>query len=78
MGFDPYNHTLKIWKSIRTPAPKVKAHFGNVKVHSFTPFHTPGSMKCDSQASLLARTFASLCFGHKPKARVATTYAFKK
>jgi hypothetical protein len=29
-------------------------------------------MKCDSQASLLARTFASLCFGRKPKARVAT------
>jgi hypothetical protein len=30
-------------------------------------------MKCDSQASLLARTFASPCLGHKPKVRVATT-----
>jgi hypothetical protein len=30
-------------------------------------------MKCDSQASLLARTFASPCFGHEPKARVVTT-----
>jgi hypothetical protein len=29
-------------------------------------------MKCDSQASLLAHTFASLCFGHEPKVRVAT------
>jgi hypothetical protein len=29
-------------------------------------------MKCDFRASLLAHTFASLCFGHKPKARVAT------
>jgi hypothetical protein len=29
-------------------------------------------MKCDSHASLLAHTFISPCFGHKPKARVAT------
>jgi hypothetical protein len=29
-------------------------------------------MKCDSQASLLAHTFTSPCFGHEPKARVAT------
>jgi hypothetical protein len=30
-------------------------------------------MKCGSRASLLARTFASLCFGPEPKARVAIT-----
>jgi hypothetical protein len=29
-------------------------------------------MKCDFQASLLARTFASLCLGCEPKARVVT------
>jgi hypothetical protein len=29
-------------------------------------------MKCDSQASLLARTLASPCLGREPKARVAT------
>jgi hypothetical protein len=29
-------------------------------------------MKCDSQASLLAHTFASPCLGHKPKVKVAT------
>jgi hypothetical protein len=29
-------------------------------------------MKCDSQASFLAYTLASLYFGHKPKARVTT------
>jgi hypothetical protein len=29
-------------------------------------------MKYDSWASLLARTFASLCLGHKPKAKVVT------
>ncbi len=27
-------------------------------------------MKCDSQASFLARTLASACLGHKPKAKV--------
>jgi hypothetical protein len=29
-------------------------------------------MKSDSWASLLARTFATPCFGHKPKVMVAT------
>jgi hypothetical protein len=30
------------------------------------------SMRCDSRASLLARTLASPCLGHEPKARVVT------
>jgi hypothetical protein len=63
MSFDPYNHILKIWESIRTPTPKVGTHFGSVEVHSLTLSHTPGSMKCDSRASLLACTFASPYFG---------------
>jgi hypothetical protein len=29
-------------------------------------------MKCDSRASLLARTFTSLCLGCEPKIRVTT------
>jgi hypothetical protein len=49
---------------------------GSVKVHSLTLFCTPRSIKCDSRASLLARTFASPCLGHKSKARVATTCHF--
>ncbi len=44
---------------------------GSVKVHSLTLSHTLRSMKCDSWASFLARTLASLCLGHEPKARVA-------
>jgi hypothetical protein len=32
-------------------------------------------MKCDSQASFLARTFTSLCLGHKSKVKVATMHA---
>ncbi len=33
-------------------------------------------MKCDSWASLSACTFASPCFSHKPKARVAIIKLF--
>jgi hypothetical protein len=40
---------------------------GNVEVHSLTLSHTPGSMECDSQASLLARTFVSLAFVASPR-----------
>jgi len=42
-----------------------------VEVHSLTLSYTLVSMKCDSQASLLARTFASPCLGCEPKVRVA-------
>ncbi len=71
MNFDLYNRSLKIRKSIEIPTPKVGAHLG---VWRFIPSHSPipRSMKCDSRASHLARTFASPCFGRKPKARVAT------
>jgi hypothetical protein len=42
------------------------------KVHSLTLSYIHGSMKCDSQASLLARTFASPYFGREAKVKVAT------
>jgi hypothetical protein len=48
-----------------------------VKVHSLTLSHILGRMKCDSRASLLACTFASPCFGHKPKVRVVTRRVYK-
>ncbi len=49
MNFDPCNHPLKIWESIGTPIPKVRAHLG---VWGFIPSLscTPGNMKCDSRA----------------------------
>jgi hypothetical protein len=49
---------------------------GGVWVHSFTLSYISGSMKCDSWASLLACTFASLYLGHKPKARIVTHLVF--
>ncbi len=38
MSFDPYNHPLKIWKSIGTLTPKVGTHLG---VWGFIPSHSP-------------------------------------
>jgi hypothetical protein len=38
MGFDPYNCSLKVWKSIGTPTPKMGAHLG---VWGFIPSHSP-------------------------------------
>jgi len=72
MGFDPCNCSLKIQKSIGTPTPKVGAHLG---MWRFSPSHSPTLLKARNVTpglSLLARTFTSLCLGHKPKARVAT------
>jgi hypothetical protein len=50
----------------------------NVRVHSLTHSYIPESMKCDSQASLLAHTLANPCLGHEPKAKVATLDGFLK
>jgi hypothetical protein len=38
MCFDPWNCSLKIWKSIGTPTPKMGAHLGMWK---FIPSHSP-------------------------------------
>jgi hypothetical protein len=38
MSFDPWNYSLKIWKSVRTPSPKMGAHLG---VWSFILSHFP-------------------------------------
>ncbi len=43
-------------------------------VHSLTLSYTFRSIKCGSQASLLAHTFASPCFGYEPKAKVMTLH----
>jgi hypothetical protein len=78
MGFDPCNRPLKIRESIRTLTLKVGTHLG---VWRFIPSHsspTPESMKYDSWASLLARTFTSPCLGQEPKVRVVTYWTMKK
>jgi hypothetical protein len=64
MGFDPCNHSLKIWESTETPTPNMEVHLGSVSVH----FHTLPR----SRVFLLARALVSPCLGRDPKARVAT------
>jgi len=38
MGFDPYNVSLKIWESTKTPTPNVGTHLG---MWRFIPSHSP-------------------------------------
>jgi hypothetical protein len=51
---------------------KILKFFQELHTKSWKETHVPRIMKCDSQASLLARTFTSLYFGRKPKAKVMT------
>ncbi len=46
----------------------------NVEVHFLTLSYIPESVRRDSRASLLARTFASPGLGRKPKAKVVTQH----
>jgi hypothetical protein len=66
MSFNPCNHYLKIWESIKTSIPKVRVHLGMWGVHSFTLFYTP-----ENTGSFLGFTLGPhLYFGHEPKVRV--------
>jgi len=71
MGFDPYNHSLKIRESIEIPTPQVGVTLG---VWGFILSHSPAllGVRCVSRASLLSRTLVSPYLGREPKARVAT------
>jgi hypothetical protein len=73
MKFDPYNFPLfRSLLGLQIPKCQSGSPLGNVWVHSFTFSYILGSMKCDSQASLLVHTFANPCFGREPEAKVAT------
>ncbi len=74
MIFGPCNCSMKIWESTRTPIPKMGAHLGVwefILSHSPT-FSTSQEHEMWLRASLLVRTFVSLCLGREPKARVTT------
>jgi hypothetical protein len=76
MSFGPCNRLLKIWKSIRALTFKMRVHFRVWGVDSLTFSYTPGSIKYDSRASFLVRTFASPYFGREPKVRVVIVPLF--
>jgi hypothetical protein len=77
MGFGPFNHSLKIWKSIKSPIPKVGTHLGVRDSFPHILAHSK-SMKCDSCPSHLVYTFASPCFSREPKVKVVTLVVMKQ
>ncbi len=72
MSFNPplksFKKDLKI---LRDSNSQSESSLGNVWVHSLTLSYTPMSTKCDSRASFLPHTFASLYLGREPKVKVA-------
>jgi len=77
LSFNPWNFSLKFWESTETPSPKVGVALG---VWGFTPSYSLTlsyileSMWGDSRASSWPATLQPLCLGHKPKAKVVTSY----
>jgi hypothetical protein len=71
MNFDPLQLPSENSGLLGLQLPKWELiwEYGGSFPHTSHPF---GRMKCDSQASLLAHTFASPCLGHEPKIRVTT------
>jgi hypothetical protein len=69
MGFDPCNYFL----GLQLPKWELTWECEGSFPHTF---FTPGSMRCDFWASLLAHTLASPCLSRKPNARVMTSTLF--
>jgi hypothetical protein len=72
MHFDPLQLLSENSRVYRESNSQSGSSFGSVGVHSLTRSYTLESMKRDSQASFLARTFASPCLGREPKVRAVT------
>jgi len=78
-SFDPWNSSLKFWKSIGTPSPKVGVALG---MWRFTPSHfltlpcTPGSMWCDSWASSWLAPLWLFCLDSQAPSWLATLQPF--
>jgi hypothetical protein len=76
-SFDPFHLPSKNLRVHRNSNFQSGSPLGSVWVDSFTFSYTPESMKCDFQVSFSACTYANPCFGHKPKARIASYYIYK-
>jgi len=73
LSFDPYNRLLKIRESTKTPTPKVELHWG-VKVHSFTPSHTPRNMLRDSRLPSWLATLQTFALVASPRLKLRHAY----
>jgi len=65
LNFGLYNLPLKIREFVGTTTPKVLPW--GVRVHSLTPFHTPGSTLCDSRLPSWPVTLQTLALVVKPR-----------
>jgi hypothetical protein len=77
------NPAIILWKfknplGFQLPKWELTWECGGSFPHTFPHSHTFGNIKHDSRASLLARTFASPCLGHEPKAKVTTVKIYTK
>jgi len=72
MGFDPCNRFSENLRVYWDSNSQSVNSLGSLRVHSLTLSCTPESMKCDSGASYLVRTFESPYLGREPKAWVVT------
>jgi hypothetical protein len=75
MGFDPYNRSENSGVHYDSNS-QSGSSLWSVKIHSLTLSYTPKSMRCDSRASLLAYSLASLYFDREPKAKAVTQHVF--
>jgi len=76
MNFDSYHRLLKVWKSIRTPTPKMGVHLG---MWGFIPSHFLaflGAWNVTPKLHSWPTSFASPCLGHKPKFSIVTHVTF--
>jgi hypothetical protein len=74
-GFWPLKSLSKNWVHWNSNS-QSGSSLGSMRVRSLTLSYIPGSMRCDSRASFLARTLASPCLGREPKAKFTTTRMF--
>ncbi len=67
MSLSPWSRSLKIWKSIRIPSPKVGVHLGVWRfIHSHFPTF-PGAWDVTPKLLLLVCTFANPCLSCEHK-----------
>jgi hypothetical protein len=66
-SFDPYNHALKIWNSIRNSNSQHGSSFGSVRVHFLTFFALPGACEVTPMSPSWAATLPHLALVESPR-----------
>jgi hypothetical protein len=72
MGFDLCNRALKIQESFWDSNSQHGSSLGNVRVHALTLFALSRACEVTTRSPSWPTTLQPPCFGHEPKARIAT------